>query len=326
MTPQITAARVVVPGDAPRTVWMLERGEGVTASDVWRIARAGIKARRAIVEQKMNGSTFRGNRATAAGHAREAALLDEAAERLASLTPNAALWAALDNDLHRATPDAIGVDQDGALVVVEVKSHEFGWDSWTIPIEHMAQMQWQIHVLGSDYALYGFEVRDEDDMPPVDGATWIPVPRDEEMIAYLVDRADNFIAWRDAGCPDVDDLPDDVTDAVAVWAPLKRDLDAAVKAEKAANAKVKAATAKLPGAQRFGSVGMTEHGGFQTTVSETVSIDEAAWKAAAPEVHAHVEALRVELAVLEASALKHFPRTTRKAPALKFQEVEHVND
>ncbi|MFJ2502579.1 hypothetical protein [Microbacterium sp. NPDC087592] len=325
MTPQITAARLVVPDDAPRTVWMLERGEGVTASDAWKIARAGIKARRTIVEQKMNGSTFRGNKATNAGHAREAALLDEAAERLASLTPNGALWAAADNDLHRATPDAIGVDQGGALVVIEVKSHEFGWKSDAIPVEHMAQMQWQIHVLGADYALYGFEVRDENDMPPIAGATWIPVPRDEEMIAWLVERADDFIAWRDAGCPDVDDLPEEVTDAVAEWAPRKRQLDAAVKAEKVANDKVKAATAKLPGAQRFGAVGMTEHGGFQTTVSETTSIDEAAWKAAAPEVHGHVEMLRVELAVLEASALKHFPRTTRKAPALKFQEVENVD-
>lgn len=325
MTPQITAARLVVPDDAPRTVWMLERGEGVTASDAWKIARAGIKARRTIVEQKMNGSTFRGNKATNAGHAREAALLDEAAERLASLAPNGALWASADNDLHRATPDAIGVDQDGAIVVVEVKSHEFGWKLDTIPVEHMAQLQWQIHVLGADYALYGFEVRDEDDMPPVEGATWIPVPRDDEMIAYLIERADDFIAWRDAGCPDVDHLPADVTDAVAEWAPLKRDLDAATAAEKAANAKVKAAVAKLPGALRFGAVGMTEHGGFQTTVSETVSIDETAWKAAAPAVHAHVEALRVELAVLEASALKHFSRVTRKAPALRFQEAENVD-
>lgn len=324
MTPQITEARIVVADEAPRTVWMLERGEGVTASDAWRIARAGIKARRTIVEQKMNGSTFRGNKATKAGQAREAALLDEAAGRLASLTPNGALWASVSNDLHRATPDAIGIDSDGALVVVEVKSHENGWKSDEIPVEHLAQMQWQIHVLGADYALYGFEVRDEDDMPPIDGATWLPVPRDDEMIAWLIGRADNFIAWRDAGCPDFDELPEHINDAVAEWAPLKRALDKAAAAEKVANAKVKAATAKLPGAERFGSVGMTEHGGFQISVSETVSIDEAAWRAAAPEVYAHTEALRVELALLEASAIKHFPRVTRKAPTLRFQEVESV--
>lgn len=320
----VTTARVVVPEDAPRTVWMMERGEGVTASEVWAVARAGIKARRRIVESKMNGSTFRGNKATNAGHAREAALLDEAAERMASLTPNGALWAAIENDLHRATPDAIAIDQDGALVAVEVKSHEYGWKLDTIPIEHLAQMQWQIHVLGADYALYGFEVRDEDDMPPADGATWIPVPRDDEMIAYLVARADAFIAWRDAGCPNVDDLPEEVTAAIADWAPLKRALDAAVKAEKIANAAVKAALANLPHAARFGAVGMTEAGGFQATVSETSVIDEAAWKTAAPEKHNRAEMLRVELALIEAAALKQYPRTTRKAPALSFLEVENV--
>ena len=35
----VTGSRIVVPEDAPRTVWMLERGEGVTASRAWAIAR-----------------------------------------------------------------------------------------------------------------------------------------------------------------------------------------------------------------------------------------------------------------------------------------------
>lgn len=324
MTPQITAARVVVTEDAPRTVWMMERGEGVTASEAWAVARATIKARRRILELKMNGSTFKGNKATNAGHAREVALLDEAAERMATLTPNAALWGAVENDLHRATPDAIAVDPDGALVVVEVKSHEFGWKHDDIPIEHLAQMQWQIHVLGADYALYGFEIRDEDDMPPVDGATWIPVARDEDMIDYLVTRADDFIAWRDAGCPDVDDLPDEVGEALAEWAPLKRALDAATEAEKPAKAKLAKAIAAIPHATRFGAVGMGEHGGFQAVVSETVSIDENEWADDAPEVHARVQQLRADLAVLEAAAKKVYPLTLRKAPSLRFQEVENV--
>lgn len=325
MTPQITEARIVVPDDAPRTVWMLERGEGVTASRAWAIARATLKARRRILEELMNGSTFKGNKATNAGHAREAALLDEAAERLASLIPNAALWAAVDNDLHRATPDAIGIDPDGRLVVIEVKSHECGWEHDGIPIEHYAQMQWQMRVLGADYALYGFEVRDEDDMPPIDGATWLPVQRDEEMIEWLISRADDFLAWRDAGCPEVDLLPDVVGDALAEWAPLKIALDAAAEAEKAAKAKLaKAIADTIPHAARFGAVGMGELGGFQAVVSETVTIDEAEWKADAPEVHARVQQLRVDLAVLEAAAKKTYPKI-RRSSSLRFQEVEHVD-
>jgi hypothetical protein len=325
MTPQITEARVVVPDDAPRTVWMLERGEGVTASRVWAIARATLKARRRILEELMNGSTFKGNKATDAGHAREAALLDEAAEHLATITPNAALWAAVDNDLHRATPDAIGIDAEGRLVVVEVKSHEHGWEHDGVPIEHYAQMQWQMRVIGADYALYGFEVRDEDDMPPLDGATFIPVQRDAEMIEWLIARADDFLAWRDAGCPDVDLLPDEVGDALAEWAPLKAALDAAAAAEKPAKDRLaKAIAAHYPHAGRFGAVGMGEQGGFQTVVSSTPLIDEDEWKADSPDVHARVQQMRADLALLEAAAKKTYPKT-RRSSSLRFQEVEHVD-
>ena len=83
----VTGSRIVVPEDAPRTVWMLERGEGVTASRAWAIARGGIKTWRRELEQMMNGSTFRVTNATRDGSAREAALLDEAAlQRLGVIT------------------------------------------------------------------------------------------------------------------------------------------------------------------------------------------------------------------------------------------------
>ncbi|QLD10921.1 hypothetical protein [Microbacterium oleivorans] len=313
-------ARIIVPAGADRELWLAERGEGVTASNAWRIARAGLKARRTIAEEKMNGSRFRGTAATRAGSAREAALLDEAAERLQSVVANDALWAAADNDLHRATPDGFGWDGDGRLAVVEVKSHEHGWEHDGIPIEHYAQLQFQIRVMGADFGLYGFEVRDEDDQPPTDGATWIVVERDEEMIAWLTERADDFIAWRDAGCPDVDDLPDEVAAALEEWVPRKLVLTVAVDAEKTANAALKKAIAKLPHAARFGAVGMGKSGGFQLSVSESVAIDEAAWAAADPDGHARAEQLRVDLAFAEAAAKRKHPKTTRRT-TLNFQEA-----
>lgn len=319
----MTKAHLIVPEDAPRTVWMFERGEGVTASEALDVARAGIRARRTILEAKMNGSTFRGNKATKAGSAREAALLDEAGEHMASLTPNAALWGAVDNHLHRATPDAIAVDGDDSLVVVEVKSHEHGYKGDRIPPEHMAQMQFQIYVLGAAYALYGSEIRDEDDMPPAAGATWTIVPRDDEMIAWLSHRADDFIAWREAGCPDYDELPDDAAAALATWAPLKRELDEKTKEEKTANAALKKVIEALPHAARFGAVAMGPDGGFQISVSESFSIDETAWAAADPEGHARAEEIRVELAFIEAAALRAHPKAKRTT-SLRFQEVENA--
>lgn len=326
MTTQITASpRVVVPEDAPREVWMAERGEGVTASEAWAIARGGIQTWRRILEQKMNGSTFRGNRATNAGHAREDALLDEAAEQLHSVAPNGALWAAADNDLHRATPDGVGRNSDGTVVVAEVKSHEHGYKFEGIPADHLGQMQFQMRVLGAGSALYGYEVRDEDDMPPAEGATWIDVPRDEDMIDFLVMRANKFLAWREAGCPAIDvDLPEEVRVALDEWAPLKRALDEAAADEKKANAALKKAVAKLPHAERFGAVGMGEHGGFQLTVSEKTEIDEATWSEADPDVYAHVQHLREQLAIIEAAGKKNFPRIKR-TPSMRFQDAEATN-
>lgn len=318
-----TTAKLIVPADAPRTVWMLERGEGVTASEVWTIARGGIKTWRRILEQKMNGSTFGGTKSTKAGSAREAALIDEAKDELDWVEANNGLWAAAENDRHRATPDGIGF-LSGGLCTVEVKSHEHGYKGDAFPMDHKAQTVWQRYVLGGEFALYGSEIRDEDDMPPLDGAAWQFVDDpDDELLAFLIYRADQFLAWRDAGCPDFDDLPAEVIEAQAKWAPLKRALDAAAVAEKEANDAVKKAIAKLPHAERFGTVGMTEHGGFQSIVTESTSIDEAAWKTKAPGTHGHAEMLRVELALLEASAKQQYPKTTRRT-SLRFQEAENV--
>ena len=324
MTPQIAAARVVVPEDAPRAVWMLERGEGVTASRVWAIARGGIKTWRRELEQQMNGSTFRGTRQTAAGSAREDALLDEAADQIHEISPNHALWAAAANDLHRATPDGIGRNTDGSVVVVEVKSHGYGWTDDGIPPEHLAQLQWQMHVLGAASGLYGFEVRTEDDQPPTEGATWIDVPRDDEMIAYLVYRADLYLAWRDAGCPDIDELPEDVAAALDAWAPLKRAADAASAAEKKAAAALKRAIGKsMPHAERFGAVGIRSAGGFQLGVSETTALDEDAWREDAPEVFAGWQADLARAADRLALAKRFYP-TVRRTVSLRFQEVAGV--
>lgn len=325
MTPNIQPGTIIVAEDAPRETWLFERSEGVTASEALEVARAGIAARRRILETKLNGSRFKGTKSTRAGSSRESALLDEADRLLDGVaTTNGALWAAASNPLHRATPDGLGVTLDGRLCVIEVKSHEFGWTAEGIPAEHYAQIQFQMHVVGADVALYGFEVRDEDDMPPLDGATWIWVERDEEMIAWLTERADSFIAWREAGCPDTDPIPEAVNVARAAWVPLKRELDDLAKREKAAADALKRAIPKAyPHAARFGAVAMGDGGGFQLTVSESDAIDEEAWKDVDPSGYALVQQARVDLAVAEAAAKRAFPKTTRRS-ALRFQEVQDV--
>lgn len=316
---------VVVPEGATREEWMQERGEGVTASQAWEIARGGISTWRRILEQKLNGSTFRGNAATRAGSSREAALLDEAEQQpgFYEITPNCALWASAVNPLHRATPDGIGHHHGHGLecsAIVEVKSHEHGWTAEGVPADHYAQMQWQMWVKGAAIGLYGFEVRDEDDQPPLDGATWITVDRDEEMIDWLVDRANAFIAWRDSGCPEVDDLPEPIAAANKAWALAKVASDEAAKAEKQANAALRKELASLPHAERFGAVGMGERGGYQLLVSEYSDLDEDAWRADNPEEFEAVQELRSALAFREAEAKQKYTKTSRRS-SLRFQEA-----
>ena len=288
----------IVPEGASREVWMAERGEGCTASRAWTVARGGLSTWRREVELQMNGSTFRGNKFTSAGTSREAALLDEAAERDPSIRPNSALWGAVSNQLHRATPDGIGED-----VVVEVKSHAHGWDSTDIPLEHMGQLQWQIHVLGVSHGLYGYEVRDEDDQPPVEGATWVFVPRDQVMIDWLIGRADAYIAWREDGCPPVMPMSKEIAAANATWVPLRIAADAAVALEKEAAAALKKAVESDPHGKRFGAVGMDEAGGFQITVATKNTLDEKAWAKAAPLLYDEVVAARELLKEARAEAL-----------------------
>ncbi|MHC9046739.1 YqaJ viral recombinase family protein [Microbacterium saperdae] len=315
--------RIVVPEGAPHDEWLDGRAEGATASEAYEIARGSMKTWRRIAETKMNGSKFRGTAATRAGHAREAALLDEAAEHLAFAQPNGTLWASVDNDRHRSTPDGRGIDRDGRHVVIEVKRHEHGHKGDKIPADHLGQMQWQMHVDGAEAALYGSEIADEDGMPPVEGATWTIVERDQEYIDWLIYRVDKFLTWFDDGCPAVDDLTPAVAAALAAWAPVKTALISVTAREKAANAALRVELDKLPHAQRFGAVGMGEAGGYQLTVTENVSTDEAAWHEADPVGYTRAQALRIELADLEAAARLAYPLYTRKS-TMSFQGAENV--
>lgn len=221
--------QIIVDADAPREEWITARSEGVTASEAHAIATGGRKAWAKILDDKLNGSTFRGNKHTRRGNEREAILIDFAATIDPSIEPNSALWADAHDTRFRATPDGIGDD-----VVAEVKSHAHGHDLGMIPPEHRSQMQWQMCVTGASRALYVREVMDKDGQGPLTDPDWQWVERDEEHIAWLHDRALEFLAWWDADCPETDDLDAATESALARWIDAKRDLDPIAKIEKTA--------------------------------------------------------------------------------------------
>lgn len=296
---------VIVDGD-DREQWMLARGEGVTASEVRQIATGGRATWRRILEQKLNGNKFRGNRHTRRGHEREPLLIEFAAT-LEPCQANHALLGAATNPLHRATPDGISDDFG-----VEVKSHAHGWTRTDIPAEHYDQMQWGMHVTGFNRWLYIWEVLDEDGYAPLEDPAHVWVARDEKRIAELTKAADAFIAWREAGAPALADVPDDVDDALAEWAAAKAEKAAAAKREKAAEGRIREFIKTIPHAETEGAKRAGTQCGFNLVVSKTVDIDMDRLEAEDPELAKSLEDSRVRLKWLEDSIRKDFPREVIK--------------
>ena len=253
--------QIIVDADAPREEWITARSEGVTASEAHAIATGGRKAWAKILDDKLNGSTFRGNKHTRRGNEREAILIDFAATIDPSIQPNSALWADAHDTRFRATPDGIGDD-----VVAEVKSHAHGHDLGMIPPEHRSQMQWQMLVTGASRALYVREVMDKDGQGPLDDPDWQWVDRDEEHIAWLHDRALEFLAWWDADCPETDDLDAATESALARWIDAKRALDPIAKIEKTAKAEL-TKLLKARAYSRYGVQVQGETGGATLTAA-----------------------------------------------------------
>lgn len=296
--------------------WKEQRAEGVTASEVHAIATGGRSTWRRILDDKLNGSTFRGNRHTRRGHEREAYILAAVADMpvVESLIPNATLFAHAKHELHRATPDAMLVQVDGVAAGVEVKSRAHGWDVTKIPADVVDQCQWGMHVTGLDLWYQVTEVMGADGEPTLDDPTVALITRDDKRIRQLAKSADEFIAWRETGATD-DTLPDAELDAVRRWNAAKARISAATEEAKAIEKQVRSIIAKHPGAETDGwKFANDDAGGFtySVTTTETASLDEDAWKAADPDGYAAVQTKRAEIGEAVALATAEYSKTDTK--------------
>lgn len=290
-------AVVIVPDGAPEDEWLDGRAGGVTASEIHAIAHGSRKTWRRILDDKLNGSTFHGNEHTRRGHEWEPRILAEVQDLpgVVSVTASSALFGNIGNPKHRATPDALGVDAGATQFGIEVKHHADNWTSTTIPPEHMDQMLWGMHVLGLDLWLYAWAVDGEDGIEH----RW--VERDEDRIAYLVRQADAFIEWRASGAPELDEIPEEVDDDLAVYSREQRIESAAKKAKEAAGTRLKtwAATQPTDGPMRRGGTRAALY--FEPKPATRV-LDEKAWEAAEPASYAEFVAARTALEQQAAAA------------------------
>jgi len=185
VTPEL-AARIVADS-RDRVAWVRARSRGITATDVATLTSAKAIARAA--DAKLMGSGFSGNAYTAHGRQRE----PEIARWVAAthgIQPSSALFHAVVEKRHLATPDGIAVDTAGRVTLCEIKTTNKQWRG--IPRNYLRQVWWQQHVLGAERTLVVWE--QHDDFVPVDDeprCVW--VDRDEVEIGKLVTLATQLI-------------------------------------------------------------------------------------------------------------------------------------
>jgi hypothetical protein len=174
----------VVADATDRVAWLRARAAGITATDVARLASQ--RAVEAVVADKRYGSRFSGNAYTEHGKEREPVIAAWVAATHGIL-PSSALFHASANRAHLATPDGVGRDRDGRLVLAEIKTTSSGWRR--IPRHYLRQIWWQQYVLGAERTLFVWE-RHDDFVPVADEPECRWVDRDDDAIHGLIGLAD----------------------------------------------------------------------------------------------------------------------------------------
>ncbi|MFL0410772.1 YqaJ viral recombinase family protein [Microbacterium paludicola] len=186
MTPELQAR--ILADSRDRVAWLRARARGITATDVASLTASDKSIARAA-DQKLMGSRFSGNSYTDHGRRRE----PEIAAWVAAthgIQPSSALFHAVVEKRHLATPDGIGVDAQGRVALAEIKTTNKSWRS--IPRSYLRQVWWQQHVLGAERTLFVWEEhRDFQPLHDEPKCTWIE--RDDREIALLVRLATRLI-------------------------------------------------------------------------------------------------------------------------------------
>lgn len=301
---------VIVEDGAPEAEWMEGRAEGVTASEIHAIATGSMKTWHRSLDDKLNGSTFHGNVHTRRGHELEPVIVAQArdVELVVSLAPSHALFGHPLHPLHRATPDGLGIHAARGPFGFEAKRRE-KTSRVDVPADHYDQCQFGMWVLGFEWWLYAWMVEGEDRIH----CRWIA--RDEPRIVILAGQADDFIAWRRAGAPEINGLPDDIDDALADYA---RGLalageGSALKSD--ARARIDAWIAEQAPTDVLRREGSRAALTFTPKTAEV--LDENAWSTAEPDTYQEWWTARERVAAQEKAAIVLYHRTVDATPGFR---------
>ncbi|WP_424936305.1 MULTISPECIES: YqaJ viral recombinase family protein [Bacteria] len=186
MTPELEAR--IVADSRDRVAWLRARARGITATDVAGLTSTASIARAA--DAKLGaGPRFGGNAYTDHGRRREPEIAAWVAATHGIL-PSSALFRAVVEPRHLATPDGISQDAEGRVTLAEIKTTNKSWRA--IPRTYLRQVWWQQHVLGAERTLFVWEEH-EDFSPVHDEPHCVWIDRDEREISRLVGLATSLI-------------------------------------------------------------------------------------------------------------------------------------
>lgn len=154
----ITDARLIGVAESGSREWLALRASGIGGSDVGTICGLNKWESPFTLWAKKTGkipSEIADNEAMEWGRRLESVILDKFEDNHPELTliRDVGTWHHKDRPFQIANPDALFMDEDGNLGVIEVKTAQYE-DDWADgpPLSYQAQVQWYLQTFGLDLA------------------------------------------------------------------------------------------------------------------------------------------------------------------------------
>jgi len=178
-------SRMVTDG-TDEAAWLRARSRGITATDVAKLNSVNAIPNAAL--EKLRGSSFTGNAFTEHGKTREPVIAEWVLENY-GIEPSSALFHAVEDERHLATPDGVAVIES-AVTLAEIKTSGKPFEG--VPAGYLRQVYWQQYVLGAERTLFVWE-QHKNFVPVSETPKFLWIERDDRAIKDLVFLANGLI-------------------------------------------------------------------------------------------------------------------------------------
>lgn len=250
--------RRAVADEKDREGWLAARRAGITATEVRDLFLRKVSAAQLAKQKRAGDEAAAAGSAEsekdlarvpviAWGRAREGMIVDQLSRGF-GLKPETRVFHAAADVRHLASPDALGVDFDERIEIAEVKTGhpDFFGHAGMVKKGYLAQMVWQMYVVGAWRCRFVFEAREGDrDAGFTPGETYredIVLADHLPLLEELLGLANGALAVI-AGAEPIEDINEDIDVAAVNYLAALESEKALGAAAKEAQAAARAATA-----------------------------------------------------------------------------------